>query len=1125
VAVNLVKLEEETLDFWRKNQIFQKSLQQTKHQRPYVFYDGPPFATGLPHHGHLTASTIKDIIGRFWTMNGRHVERNWGWDCHGLPVEGEIHKKLGMSAEKAVGELGIAGYNTECRGIVDRYTAEWQKTIERLGRWVDFDNCYKTMDPEFMESVWWVFKQLWDKDLVYQGTKVMPFSTALGTPLSNFEAGSNYQDVQDPAVTVLFEKFYDVGDAPCWPTYFVAWTTTPWTLPSNLALAINPNITYVELVFELGDRPHPPTEYSHARKDGWIVLIMAEDSLERYPELKMKDGAGKLFWNILKKYPGSELVGQSYGDLSMVLSEKGLWPTWDQEKAHQILAADFVRTDTGTGIVHLAPAFGEDDNWACKQVGIKPVCPIDDSGCFTSEVRAYEGAYVKDADKQIVKDLKTDGRILQHKTVNHSYPHCPRTDTPLIYKMVPCWYIAVEKIKDKLLAANTETSWVPEHIKEGRFGSWLENAQDWCVSRNRVWGTPIPIWKNDVTGNAICMGSAKELAIYAGQKPLSICNDCSWAAEEPPPEMEECSHCGWRPNEKSWNTYHLDFHRENADGITFTVDGEEGVYHRIPEIFDCWFESGSMPYAQMGYPNTEKKLEDSFPADFIAEGLDQTRGWFYTLTVLSAALFDKPAFKNVIVNGIVLAADGKKMSKRLKNYTDPMILLDQYGADALRLYLINSGLTKAEDLKFVDGDIKANIKSVILPWYNVHKFFVTYAKIDGWHLSLEDYDNDYDNQLDRWLIEEMRDLISFINQEMKAYRLFNIVPEVAKFFDSFANTYVRLNRRRFWGPGLPDDKRKGYAAYFGVLKELATVLAPITPFLSEHLFQELKPFGKYVEDDVETIMSVHEKSVHLTRFPTNIEKEDDGELLQAVRLMQQVILLGRRKREQEKIEIKTPLRSLKIIHKNASLLGTIRTLERYIKSELNVKKLHYHQDEDTYIEIYAKPNFRTLGKRLGKRIKQYKPLIERLTKSALKILEDKGFLIISEEMFTYEDILVYRRARKGTDTVSNRLIGIELDCELTPALIREGLARKVVSLIQSLRKEKDFELTDRITVRYWTLDEELEIALVGHGPYIMEETLCQELTRVGPWGAVQGSPDGQSFDLDDKKLYLEIIKI
>jgi isoleucyl-tRNA synthetase len=1015
---SFVKSEEKILKFWEEQQIFQRSLEQSQDLPPYIFYDGPPFATGLPHHGHLVASTLKDIIPRYFTMQGRYVSRRFGWDCHGLPVEHEIDKKLGMSADKAVEELGIKGYNDQCRSIVSRYTEEWRKTITRIGRWVDFDNDYKTMDATFMESIWWVFKEIWDKGLIYQGVKVVPFSTALGTGLANFEASSNYQDVQDPAITVLFQLENEQVEEQ--PVYLAAWTTTPWTLVSNLALCVGEEIDYALV---------------HDSKQN-LYFYLAEALIPKVAGKKKK-------LDIIKQVKGSELKGLKYQPLFPYFAEMA------DEGAFQVLTDDYVSTDDGTGVVHTAPGFGEDDYRVMKSAGIEAVaCPVDDQGLFTKEAGELAGVYVKDADKLIIKQLKERGVLYQQSVIVHSYPFCPRSDTPLIYKAIPSWYIRVEEVKERLLKANQQISWVPEHIKEGRFGKWLEGARDWAISRNRVWGTPLPIWTNDVTGKHCCIGSIKELEEFSGTKVD-------------------------------------DLHRENIDHLTFTRDGEEGVYRRISEVLDCWFESGSMPYAQLHYPFENKEVfEQGFPAEFIAEGLDQTRGWFYTLTVLSTILFDKPAFKNVIVNGMVMAEDGKKMSKRLKNYTAPDTLMDEYGADALRLYLITSGLVKGEEQRFTDDGVKEMVRRVMLPWFNSFKFLHTYAQVDGWSPA-KDFSYG-DNIVDRWLLSKLQTLKKDISFEMEHYRLYLVVPALFNFIEDLTNWYIRLNRSRFWGEGLNSDKVAAYSTLYSAVMELSTTMAPFAPFLSEYIFLELKKLGGPG--------FISEESVHLKRYPVADTSMINAPLEDAVDRMQQIILLGRQCRNQQQIKVKTPLARLTIIHRNQELLDEIAKLEPYIKSELNVKQVEYATNEEQYIKLYAKADARQLGKRLGKRFPQFKKLIEQIGSSELNKLESSGTITLDGEQFSDQEITVLREANDGGGALSNRYISIELDTKLTPALISEGVAREIVNRVQKSRKELNLNVSDRITITYNGGDSILT-AIEGHQEYISKETLCNSITK------------------------------
>jgi isoleucyl-tRNA synthetase len=1000
---SFVDMEHGILDYWDQHDVFQQSLENTKEKKPYIFYDGPPFATGLPHHGHIVASTIKDIVPRYWTMKGRYVMRRFGWDCHGLPIEHEIDKQLNMSAQQAVEEMGVAGYNDQCRAIVQRYTSEWRQTITRLGRWVDFDNDYKTMDPWFMESVWWVLKQLWDKGLVYQGSRVMPVSTELGTPLSNFEANLNYQDVQDPAVTVLF-KLTD-QDA-----YLSAWTTTPWTLPSNLGICVGADIDYVKV------------RDAEAGKDFYI----AEACLGAYGELE-----------VLERVKGSELVGLSY---------EPLFPYFAAERengAFVVVADDYVTTDAGTGMVHQAPAFGEDDYRILKAAGIEAfVVPVTPNGIFTEEVTDFAGQYIKDADREIIRYLKDSGNLYRHDTIQHSYPFCYRSDTPLIYRAIPSWYVRVTEFRDKLLDANAQIRWVPDHIKEGRFGNWLEGAIDWSISRNRVWGTPIPIWINDVTGREICIGSVDELESYTGVRIA-------------------------------------DLHREHVDPLTFELEGEEGTYRRIEEVLDCWFESGSMPYAQLHYPfENEAVFHSGFPAEFIAEGLDQTRGWFYTLTVLAAALYDKPAFRNVIVNGMVMAEDGKKMSKRLKNYTPPDELMETYGADALRLYLINSGLVRGEEQRFADSGVRDMTRRALLPWYNAFSFLKTYAEIDQW--SPDKGMHRGENILDQWILSRLQTLKGNVAEQMEAYRLYNVVPQLFDFIEDLTNWYIRLNRSRFWGESITADKIAAYSTLYGTLYELAQVMAPFAPFLAEHLYLELATLGG---------REASPASVHLCDYPEAESERIRTDLETAVDRMQQVVLLGRQRREEVKVGIRTPLRCLTIIHRDQALLEDMKDLEGYVKSELNVLEVRYESDESAFIELVAKPNFPLLGKRLGKRMKEFQGLIAALSGAEIAALQSEGEIELGGETFSTDEIQVLQQARPGTTTVSNRFISVDLDCSLDEELIRGGYGREIVNRIQQRRKELGLNVSDRIQVSYQG-DAELLRAADEHRETIMQATLA-----------------------------------
>ncbi|MCF7945818.1 MAG: isoleucine--tRNA ligase, partial [Spirochaetia bacterium] len=626
--VSFPKMEEKIQEFWKIHDIFKKSIQQREGNEEYVFFDGPPFATGLPHFGHFVPGTIKDIIPRYQAMKGKQVHRRFGWDCHGLPVEYEMMKTLHISGSKEIKEYGVGKFNESCRSIVLRYTSEWEKIVTRMGRWVDFEHDYKTMDLDYMESIWWVFKRLYEKGLVYEGYNIMPYSPALATPLSNFEVNlGGYQEVVDPAVTV---KFKIDGTEN---TFFLAWTTTPWTLPSNLALALGPDIDYVKV------------------KDGEEYYILAEGRLSSY--YKNAEDC-----EVVEKYKGKELIGITYEPLLPFFADL------KKTGAFITVSADYVTVEDGSGIVHTAPGFGEDDYNVLKGTGIPVVCPIDEECKFTEEVPDWEGLFVKDADEGIIEWLKSHGKLVKKEKFKHSYPFCYRTKMPLIYRALSSWFVDVPKIKELLLNVNDQIKWVPEHLQKGRFGKWLEGAREWSISRNRFWGNPIPVWKSDSSDHIEVIGSKEELEKKSGHK------------------ID-------------------DLHKHFIDDLTWPSPDGKGTMRRIPDVLDCWFESGSMPYAQNHYPFENKEFfEKNFPADFICEGLDQTRGWFYTLTILAAALFEEPAFKNVVVNGLVLASDGKKMSKSERNFTDPMDIINQFGADSLRFFLMNSAVVRAEDLKF-----------------------------------------------------------------------------------------------------------------------------------------------------------------------------------------------------------------------------------------------------------------------------------------------------------------------------------------------------------------------------------------------------------------------------------------
>jgi isoleucyl-tRNA synthetase len=998
------KEEEKILELWKRLDAFQNSLKQSKDKPKYTFYDGPPFATGLPHYGHILAGTIKDIVTRYAHQSGFHVERRFGWDCHGLPVEYEIDKTLGLKGPEDVAKMGVANYNAECRKIVMRYSQQWEEIVTRMGRWIDFKNDYKTMYPWFMESIWWVFKQMYDKGLVYRGYKVMPFSTGCHTPLSNFEAGQNYKDVSDPAIIINFPLDEDPGVS------MIAWTTTPWTLPSNLGLCVHPDFTYVKVKDNSTDN----------------VYIMLEDRLEalfKNPEE----------YTILDKMIGKTLEGKKYKPLFPYFQH--MKSTNPSKGAFRILCDTYVSAESGTGVVHQAPGFGEDDFRICLQYGIfkkgqSVVCPVDASGKFTSEVTDYQGQYVKDADKAITKALKGNGRLVHQSNIVHSYPFCWRSETPLIYKAVPSWFVRVEVLINDLLVNNQKCYWVPEFVKEKRFYNWLKDARDWAISRNRYWGTPIPLWVSEDFEEVVCIGSVEELAELTG-------------------------------------TTVTDLHRENIDDLTIPSVRGKGVLRRIPEVFDCWFESGSMPYGQSHYPFENKKtFEGNFPADFIAEGIDQTRGWFYTLLVVSTALFGCPPYKNLIINGLVLASDGQKMSKRLKNYPDPVDVVNKFGADALRLYLINSPVVRAETLKFQETGVKDVVKDVFLPWLNAYRFFMQnisrLEKEDG-IVFKHNLNFTPTNVMDRWILSFTQSLIIFVKEEMKMYRLYTVVPRLLKFIDQLTNWYVRFNRKRVKSELGHDDCIQSLETLFSVLNSMTTMMAPFTPFLTEHMFQNLRQVLPWKLEDSNA-------SIHYIMIPKPKENLINKDIEETIANMQSMIDLARYIRENRVIPVKFPLPEVVVIHQDPVILDQLSSMETYILEELNIKSLTLAQDDRKYgVQLKGEPDNDRLGKRFKREFKDIAAAIRRLNDEELRRFDETGSITVNGHLLTREDIhlsYVVDSALSKYHAHSNGKFLVLLDTTPSQEMLDEGLAREVINKIQKLRKRAGLQPSDKVDMLF-----------------------------------------------------------
>ena len=1032
--VDFPKMEEDILKIWEDHYIFDKSIKQRPADNEYVFYDGPPFATGLPHFGHFVPGTIKDAVPRYQAMKGKRVIRRFGWDCHGLPVEAEVEKTLGIKGYFQVMDYGVAKFNEACRSIVLRYTSEWKHTITRMGRWVDFEHGYRTMDKDYMESVWWVFKTLYDKGLIYEGYNILPYSPQLASPLSNMEVSlGGYKDVTDPAVTVRFKADGEEN------TYFLAWTTTPWTLPSNLALAVGPDIDYVKVKDDSGD-----------------YYYLAEKLLGKY----YKDGKG---CEIVARMKGSELKGRTYEPLFPYfasLKEKG---------AFIVVCGDYVTTEDGCGIVHTAPGFGEDDYNVLKGTGIPVVCPIDAECRFTDEVPDFKGRFVKDTDKDIIQWLKEHGSLVKKENYLHAYPYCYRTHMPLIYRAMSCWFVDIQKIKKTMLECNDQIRWVPDHIKYGRFGKWLEGARDWAISRNRFWGNPIPVWKCDGSDYIEVIGSVEELEEKCGKK------------------VE-------------------DLHKQYVDELTWPSPDGKGTMRRIPDVLDCWFESGSMPYAQEHYPfENKERFESIFPADFINEGLDQTRGWFYSLTILAAALFGKPAFYNCIVSGIVLAADGRKMSKSERNFTDPMEIINKYGADALRFALIDSTLVKADDLKFSDEIVKDVLKSLLIPLWNAYSFFVTYANIDGYEPSSTPYEKLH-NSLDRWIISDLNKLVRTVSDAMDSYDVQAACSALTAFIDDLNNWYIRRSRRRFWKSENDGDKKEAYDTLYRVLLTFVKTAAPFVPFITDAIYLNLRT------DDMK-------ESVHLCDYPAYNESERDEKLENEMSLTMKTIAMGRALRSSSNIKIRQPLSEFLIVDRKEEDRKILEDNSSIIAEELNVKKVTIRSDESSIVTYSAKANFKVLGSKLGKNMKEVAAEIQKFSSETISsILDGTAYTVKysdGEIALTEGDLVVQRAEKEHVKVLNEGSITVGYDTEITESLLLEGIARDLVRFVQTERKEKDFEVADHINLTVWG-GENLRKAVEEFRTYINDETLSDSLSFA--------ENDGCSTEIGDETVVISVVK-
>jgi isoleucyl-tRNA synthetase len=1008
---DLLKIQDEILGFWAENNTFAESVDKPA-KGEVVFYDGPPFPTGKPHHGTVLVSFIKDMIARYHTMRGYSVPRVWGWDCHGLPIENQAEKLLGITDKNLIEQsLGIDKFNDKCREIVSGNDEAWREYIQQMARWVDYDNAYKTMSVTFMESVMWAFKQCYEKGLIYQDYRVTPYCCHCETSLSvsDTRESDSTRPRQDRWALAKFKTTLTCENLP---VYFCAWTTTPWTLPSNMALAVGENLTYAFVKV----------------KDA--VLVAGETALSQFPQVFGKTP------EILKTVNGRDLAGTEYTPLFPYFAEK------KAAGAFRVIIGDFVTAEDGVGIVHIAPAFGEDDYWACKKHNVPLVNPVDSKGRFTEAVSDFyniDGANgvknVIELNSDIIRFMYANDLALADGTIEHNYPHCWRCKNPLIYKAMDAWYFSIDTIKNRLIELNEDINWVPDSVKHGRFGQWLENARDWNISRNRYWSTPIPIWECDCCHARISLGSIAEI------------------------------------EEKS-SVRLTDLHRQYMDKIVFACEnnGCSGTMRRISEVLDCWFESGSVPFAQKHYPFENKDwFETHLPSDFIVEYTGQIRCWFYYLHVMSVALFDKVAFKNCIVHGTVLDKTGKKLSKSSKNYTDPMELMRTFGTDAFRLYMYQSNAMLVGDLLFDEAGVKEALQKIILPLWNASGFYLSYAEIDQVTLD-PNHEPNPQNTLDKWILAKLYDAEKGITENMEAYQIDRYTKYIYSLIDGLTNWYIRRSRRRFWEKGMNPDKRSGYETLYYVLVNICRLCAPIMPIITEKLYKHF----------------TSEESVHLAAFPNIPEKYRNDELLLQTETVEEVINLARSIRSKNNIKNRIPLSKMVVVANDAKQAENVRRQSSVICEEVNVKLLEVTEDASDVATINYLPNFKTLKTKFGKQM----PIIADCVRKGNFTRNPNGGYAVNtadgEISLDNEDILVTYHAKGGGHIANSANILVVLDLTLTKELKREGLARDIVRNIQDARKQMGCDIMDRITVAFEG-DYPEEFA-----DYILSETLADK---------------------------------
>ena len=980
-AKSIANEEEETLKFWSDNKIFLKSIEIRKDSPSFVFFEGPPTANGMPGIHHCLSRIYKDTVCRWQAMHGFKVDRKAGWDTHGLPVELEVEKKLGFSGKQEIEKYGIEAFVKKCKESVFTYESQWVRMSERIAFWLDFEHQYMTLKNDYIETLWWILKTAWDKGLLYQGYKVVPYCPRCGTTLSSHEVAQGYEETKDPSIFVKMELVDEPG------TYFLVWTTTPWTLPANVALAVKADVDYVKV------------------KKGDDVLIMVENLVA--PVLE-KD------YEIIDKFKGSTLTGKQYKPLFTFMEP--------DKKAWYVITADFVGVEDGSGIVHIAPAFGADDMDQARKYDLPIILTVNEAGQFIPEITPWAGKFVKDADVDIIMDLKTRGVLFKSGKITHTYPFCWRCDSPLLYFAKPSWYIKMSALRDNLIRNNETITWYPNHIKEGRFGEWLREVKDWAISRERYWGTPLPIWVCEKCGKQIAIGSIKEL-------------------------KEKSDNC---PDD-------IELHRPYVDNVTIKCDDCGGVMKRVPEVCDCWFDSGSMPYAQWHYPfENKEEFETHFPADFISEAIDQTRGWFYTLLAVSTILFDKAAFKSCICLELIVDENGQKMSKSRGNVVDPWLILNNQGADTLRWTIYTSSPPWTPTRIGVNNATEC-FRGFTLLFRNVYNFFTMYANLDGFDPTKNFVPLEKRHFLDRWIISKTHSLIKYIDSEMKKYGITQATRRIQQFVDELANWYIRRSRRRFWKSESDSDKFGAYHTLYEVLTSLSVAIAPFEPFFAEKLHQNLVvPFQK---DKPE--------SVHLCDYPKADESKIDLELENEMDFVRDVVSVGLKARKALKIKVRQPLSHITVRVTEAYHKKAVSNFAELIREEVNVKEVEVSSKMDTYLNVIVKPNLKTLGKRFGQRLNEVK---EALTKINGKlILRDviangvyKLELPDGIQELSKEDLLIERENIEGFYVESDGNIEVMLATTITPELKKEGLAREVIHAVQNLRKETGLAVDDKI---------------------------------------------------------------